>query len=398
MERGIGDGGCPDSRPTISPVAVTKRRLNRATLARQLLLERHRAGVADGVRRIVALQAQEPPSPYVALWNRLVDFDPAELDAAFADHEVVKASLMRATLHAVVADDHPAFHQAMLPTLRDVGLNDRRFKATGLSIQDADRLLAEVVEFAEEPCTKTEIWAMLGDRLGTEPQPGLWRAVRVCGALFHTPTGGPWAFGRRPQLRAVPNGPRDDVDGSRRHLLMRYLEGFGPASTADFGQFSMLTQAVVRSVIRGLGDDLVTLEGPDGDELVDVAGAPIPDEDVVAPPRLMAMWDSTMLAYRDRSRMIPVQYRKVVIRNNGDVLPTLLVDGYVAGVWRPVDEGIEVTAFHDLDAATWNGIEGEARALTAMLAAREHMIYGRYRTWWAKLPEGDVRLFVTRDP
>jgi hypothetical protein len=99
------------------------RRLNRATLARQRLLQREEMSVVDAIRRVVALQAQEPASPYIALWNRIAGFDPGTLDAAFAGHTVVKASLMRITLHAVLAEDYPAFHQAMQGPLRDSRLN-----------------------------------------------------------------------------------------------------------------------------------------------------------------------------------------------------------------------------------------------------------------------------------
>jgi hypothetical protein len=104
------------------------------------------------------------------------------------------------------------------------------------------------------------------------------------------------------------------------------------------------------------------------------------------------MWDSTMLAYADRGRMIPADYRKTIIRTNGDTLPTLLVDGYVAGVWRPVDDGIEATAFHALDDDTWAGLDAEARALCAFLADRDPNVYSRYARWWATLPAAEVRV------
>ncbi len=105
----------------------------------------------------------------------------------------------------------------------------------------------------------------------------------------------------------------------------------------------------------------------------------------------MPMWDSTLLAYADRSRIIPEEYRRIVIRQNGDVLPTMLVDGYVAGVWRPLEGGIEATAFHPLSDAAWSGLETEARGLVAFLADREPAVYRRYAHWWSALPEREVR-------
>jgi hypothetical protein len=108
----------------------------------------------------------------------------------------------------------------------------------------------------------------------------------------------------------------------------------------------------------------------------------------------MAMWDSTLLAYADRSRIVPPEYRQLVTRVNGDVLPTLLVDGYVAGAWRPVDAGIEATAFHPLSEEAWDGLEAEARALTAFLTDREPMVHRRYAHWWDKLPRAEVRVLA----
>jgi len=106
----------------------------------------------------------------------------------------------------------------------------------------------------------------------------------------------------------------------------------------------------------------------------------------------MAMWDSILLAYKDRGRVIPEDYRKLVIRSNGDVLPTLLVDGYVAGVWRPADGGIEATAFHELSDGAWSGLAGEAAALVAFLADRQPDVYRRYARWWETLPYAERRL------
>ena len=105
------------------------------------------------------------------------------------------------------------------------------------------------------------------------------------------------------------------------------------------------------------------------------------------------MWVSVLLAHADRSRMIRTEYRKLIFRRNGDVLPTLLVDGFVAGVWRPVGQGIEVTAFEALPKGDWDGIAAEAEGLIALLADREPLAYRRYGRWWSDLPRGEVRVF-----
>jgi hypothetical protein len=372
-------------------MSLTARQLNRATLQRQMLLRRESMAVPEAVRRLVALQAQEAPSPYLALWNRLADFDPADLDAAFADHTVVKATLLRITLHAVHAEDYPAFHTALVRLLRAARLGDTRFTATGLSTPDADALLPALARFVARPRTNAEIEEMLRARLG-EPRKGVWWALRTFAPLHYTPTGGPWSF-KAPSRVVAARTKRGTEAAAVQWLVLRYLQGFGPATAPDIGQFTLLRRPAVVAALQALGGKAEEREGPGGVTLYDVPGGPVPEEDTAAPPRLLPMWDSVLLAYADRGRVVPPDYRAVITRRNGDVLPTLLVDGYVAGVWRPLDGGIEATAFHKLDDAAWQGLAAEARALVAFLAQREPIVYRRFVHWWTKgLPAAEVRI------
>ncbi|MES5817844.1 winged helix DNA-binding domain-containing protein [Streptomyces sp. RG80] len=375
-------------------MTITARELNRATLARQLLLRREPSGVAEAVRRLLALQAQQPASPYLALWNRIEGFDPADLDTAFADRTLVKATLLRITLHAVHADDYRTVREAMRPTLYASRLG-YRYAAAGLTPADAAELEPGLLEFADRPRSNGELTAWLAERVGEERKDGAWWGLRSYTPLVHVPTGGPWSFEYAPAYVAAPEGrftgePPSDEEALQT-LTLRYLAAFGPASIADVAQFATVGRARARTALRALGEAVEELAGEGGTTLYDVPGAPRPAADTPAPPRLMAMWDSVLLAHHDRSRLIPPDYRKLVIRTNGDVLPTLLVDGYVAGVWRPVEGGIEATAFHELPDETWDGLGREARELAGLLADREPNVYSRYGHWWNKLPESDVR-------
>ncbi|MGW0914513.1 winged helix DNA-binding domain-containing protein [Streptomyces sp. NPDC002784] len=371
---------------------ISARELNRATLARQLLLRREPLGVAEAVRRILAVQAQQPASPYLALWNRLAGFAPADLDAAFADRTLLKATLLRITLHAVHHEDYPMLREAMRPTLHASRLG-YRFAAAGLTPADAAELEPGLLEFAAEPRSNGEMTAWLGERVGEERKEGAWWGLRSFTPLVHAVTGGPWSFGTSPAYVA---GPEDRAEGGPEEALqalaLRYLASFGPASVADLAQFATVQRTRVRTALRALAGSLEQLEGPDGTVHYDVPGAPRPPGDTPAPPRLMAMWDSVLLAYADRARVIPPAYRPLVIRVNGDVLPTLLVDGQVAGVWRPAEGGIEATAFHELPPGVWQELAQEARLLPALLAAREPRVYSRYGHWWKKLPAAHVRV------
>lgn len=374
---------------------ITAQELNRATLSRQLLLEREPLTAADGVRRVVALQAQHPASPFLALWNRLTGFDPAELDAAFTRRSVVKATLMRITLHAVHAEDYPVFRAAMQPTLYGSRLG-HRFAAAGLTPSDAEELMPELLAFADRPRSSADMQAWLEERLGADKRDGAWWGLKGYAPLHHAPTDAAWSFGVRPYFVAAGTGPapmgRAVDPQALRALILRYLAGFGPASVADVAQFAMVQRAPVREALGALDGVVEQLEGPDGVMLFDLPDASRPPADTPAPPRLMAMWDSILLAYADRSRVIPPAYRPLVIRNNGDVLPTVLVDGHVAGVWRQVPDGIEVMAFRPLPPAAWDGLAAEARSLTTFLAGREAAVHSRHRHWWAGLPGAEVRL------
>jgi hypothetical protein len=375
-------------------MSLTARQLNRATLSRQLLLEREPVDVVEGVRRVGALQAQEAASPYLALWNRLAGFEAAALDAAFAARQVVKASLVRLTVHAVHADDYPAFHHAMVPSLRASRLRDRRYLDTGLSEADADAFLPHLLAFLDRPRTGAEVEELIEVRLGA-PQPRLWWALRMFAPLHHAPTGGPWSFGSPSAFVASGNAPAPATpakhDEAVRRLAKRYLKAFGPASLRDIAQFTMLRNPVLRRALEAMADEVDELEGPEGVTLFDVRGAPRGSADAPAPPRLLPMWDSVLLAYADRSRVIPAEHRPLVIRRNGDVLPTLLVDGQVAGVWRAREDGIEAAAFHPLPDAAWDELHREARALRRVLGERDPRPYARHDHWWAKLPDLEVR-------
>lgn len=373
--------------------------LGRATLARQLLLGREDVPVPEAVRRAGALQAQEPASPYLALWNRVAGFDPAELDDAFESGEVVRATLMRITLHAVHRDDWAAFHRAVTDPLRRSRLGDRRFAPARLTPSQADEVRDALLAFTAEPRTQDEILGELARVLDEERAPAAWFALRTLAPLHHVPTGPPWAYSPRTRRyrsgapTAANSAPPGD-DPATVHLLRRYLAAFGPASEADFAQFTMLRRAFTGAAVAALRDELVVLQGPDGAELLDLPDAPRPDPGTPAPPRLLGMWESLVLAHRDRRRVIADEHRAHVIRRNGDTLPTVLVDGRVVGVWRATADGIEATAFEPLPRAAWSALEAEAAALRAFLADREPVVYGRYRRWWDRLPSGDVRRLV----
>lgn len=375
---------------------ITARELNRSTLGRQLLLEQAPLGVADAVRRLVALQAQQAASPYLVLWTRLTDFDPGDLDAAFAGHELASEGNANAD------------HAARGPRRGLSGLP--RGHGADTACRQTQRQPLPGVRTHRRRCPRPDPGPAHVHRPASDQRrlrglaraaTGCYEARRVVGlaavcSIGACPHRGAVVVRIPPGVRRGRSRPAlAEVDASAASLqifIKRYLEGFGPASMADVAQFAMVYRPLVEEALRALSGELERLEGPDGKELFDIPGVLRPNEDTPEPPRLMAMWDSVLLAYADRSRVISPEYRKLVTRSNGDVLPTVLVDGYVAGVWRSVEGGIEATAFHRLPEEVWEGLAAEARSLVAFLTDREPMVYRRYDHCWSKLPSPDARL------
>ena len=367
--------------------SLSQRRLNRATLARQLLLEPSRASVVKAVERIGGLQAQEPASPFIGLWARLAEFETADLDAAIRARDLVKGTLMRATIHLVTAADYRALWPAILPMLEGIRRRDR------LEPPSARRLAAlrkRVTAFTATPRSLTDLRDHVGEVDGLTPDEVVWWLRRRL-PLAHAPTGGSWSFGRRPLVAHadawLPGGAWADEEAAIEHMVRRYLGAFGPASLADVAQWSGLPVARIRPGVAAVDGavELRRFRTEGGRSLIDLDEAPRPPEDVPAPPRLLPMWDSTVLAFADRTRILSDEDRPRVIARNGDTLPVFLVDGVVAGRWWPAAEGgrtrIELEPFRRLRAADRRMLERLADRLAAFIEPHEPNVYARYQRW-----------------
>ena len=357
--------------------------MNRATLARQMLLERERLDVVAAVSRVGGLQAQEPASPYLALWARVADLDAAQLTAALAERALIKATLHRSTLHIASATDYLASITALTRVLRTKWMNEAR----GLPV---NRTLPELAEqslaFAAVPRANIEMREHAGTLGEPVPADELWRRIRRYALFVGVPGEHPWSFGRRPvhvAARSWLEAEAADEDASLEHVVRSHLRAFGPARLADVAQWSGLSVARLRVGERRL-EDLRRYTDEDGRELLDLPDATLPDPETPAPPRLLPMWDETLLAYADRSRILPEAYRQRVIVKGGDVLPTVLVDGMVAGSWWvEADPGgrprVILETFADIEASDRAALEVEGAGLVDFIAAREPDVYSRYR-------------------
>lgn len=312
---------------------LTVRELNRATLARQLLLERARLDVPEAVHRLGGLQAQRPRAPYAALAARLEGFEREHLHAALHERTVVRATLMRETIHLVAARDYPHDAAAMaglFATLRARHLPD------GVTMERVVELAGELPELLRVPLEATRLRALLAELEPEIADDRVWRRVRTNAAILHAPGDDPHAFGQRNRFVAAAAWlgatASDEAEGLRR-LVRRTLAAYGPCSRADLAAFTGLPVATLAPALAALADELEPLRDEGGRELHDLRGAPRPPADTPAPLRLLGEWDNVLLAHADRTRMFDDETRRRVIRNNGDVRPTILVDGTVAGTW-----------------------------------------------------------------
>jgi len=378
--------------PRSSYPVLSRRALNRATLARQLLLE-PATGVdpVAALERIGGVQAQEPASPYLALWTRLTNFHAPVLHRAFVDRQAIKASLMRITLHAVSAADYRPLLATLLPMYRESGAVRR-----GTPRPDHVReLAAAAAAFAATPRRSAELRDHLAGQSGTlNLETPVWWWVRRYLPMVHVPEDAPWSFTRRPLITtasawfgepSLDDGGVLPLEAGRLHTVRRYLAAFGPATTADLSAWTGLSAGDFASAIATLDAEgaLERFSDEAGRMLLDLAAAPRPGDDVPAPPRFLPMWDSVLLAYRDRTRVISDEDRRRVVSRNGDVLPTFLVDGVVSGFWWAEKDGsgtrIALEPFRRLPAGERRALEAEAERLASFVGPREPGVYGRYR-------------------
>jgi len=340
---------------------LTLRELNRATLARQLLLDRKRLSPRGVIERLVGMQAQWPPAPYVGIWTRTTNFRGAALERELASGAVVKATVMRQTLHLVTRRDYALLRAAFAET------NHYDKSQDAIRLAPAVRALA-----AAGPLTSAEGLAYLEREHGLSGARAryAWRGARIAAHVLHHHETALWHAQPEGRFVAIEEPEVHDSLEARADILRRYLEAFGPASPNDFRAWAMMRMTEVRPAFERLEQlqPLRRFRDERGRELLDVPRAPLPDQDAPAPVRFLPKWDNVLLAWVDRTRVLPEKYRKKVIQMNGDVAQTFLVDGFVAGTWR-VDDGRVVTKpFGKLSRAVQRELKDEAERLEAFLA------------------------------
>ncbi|WP_371785780.1 winged helix DNA-binding domain-containing protein [Streptosporangium subroseum] len=352
------------------PEVLSRRALNRATLDRQLLLARTDLPTLDAVRHLYGMQAQAPNPPYIGLWTRLEGFAHDDLARLLHERRVVRLSLMRSTIHLVTAEDCMALRPLLQPMMtRALGGAYGRGTA-GVDLEELAAAGRALVE--EQPLTFRELGGPLRERWPEHAAADLVRGVRTLLALVQVPPRGIWGVGGQPAHTTAEAwlGRPQDERPSLAEAIRRYLAAYGPATVMDIQQWSGMTR--LGEVARDMGLRVFATE--DGAELLDLPEASRPDPDTPAPVRYLSEFDNTLLSFADRTRtrIMADEYRARVFTINGIIKATVLVDGFVRGMWKVTQKRgeavLEVDLFQPVSAQEREALELEGTRMLDFVA------------------------------
>ena len=362
---------------------LSLRALNRATLERQLLLRRAAMAAREAVGHLAGLQAQAPLAPYVGLWTRLAGFGHQELKDLLTERAVVRAHLMRNTVHLLTAEDFVSFRPLFRP-LMDRGLAGN-FGRNLVGVDLAELQVSAAALLSREALTRVEIGRRLAVSWPEHDPASLAYAATHLLELVQVPPRGLWGengqaawFLGAAWLDGLSVSPPDPArpENAREQLVLRYLAAYGPASVHDIQAWSGLSRLreVTERLQHGAGQQgarLRTFTGPDGGQLLDLPDAPRPgpkDPDVPAPPRFLPEYDNLLLSYAERSRVIPHRRPVPLPPGNGATGGTLLVDGFWQANWKIVKGTLEIQPFIRLSAADMAAVAAEGERLLGFAA------------------------------
>ncbi|MEO6085389.1 MAG: winged helix DNA-binding domain-containing protein, partial [Umezawaea sp.] len=349
------------------------RALNRATLARQLLLDRADLPVLEAVAHLGGLQAQEPQEPFTGLWSRLQAFNPTELSDLLTGKRVVRTHLMRRTVHLLTADDALAWRARHDTMLRQRVLGTYRRELDGVDLNDL-AAAGRAVMADGEPRSMTQLAQAVAERWPTPgPRPLGEMLIAALIPMVQLPPRGLWREKggvRNAQLESwlgrdidPPAPPGTDPVGQA--LVRRYLAAFGPATTADLRAWSGL--AGLPAAVAATRAELITFRDNHGRELLDLPNAPRPDPDTPAPVRFLPAFDNALLGYHDRSRIVDDTHRGLSVAGSRVVL----VDGRVAATWTITADTVTITPLHPFSPTNRTAVADEGERLAAFLSDNE---------------------------
>ncbi len=314
------------------PTVLTLVDLNRATLARQMLLAREKTTVLRAVERLAGMQAQIPRPPFIGLWSRVAGFEAEGLARLARDRKVVRATMMRGTIHLVTAKDYLALRPVLQPMLSEAMKGVLRERASGLDLDGVSAAARVLLD--EEPRTFEALRAALARAWPDVDARAMGYAVRTHLPLVQVPAETRWGWPGAASFAAAETwlGTKIGKGAGEAALVERYLAAFGPARIRDAQAWSGMKS--LADAFLALRSKLAVFHDEKGRELFDLPRAPRPPASVEAPVRFLPDYDNLVLGHADRTRVVPDAHRTRLATKNLQILPTFLVDGAVAGTWR----------------------------------------------------------------
>ncbi|MCU0481000.1 MAG: winged helix DNA-binding domain-containing protein [Anaerolineae bacterium] len=347
---------------------LTLRQLNRMYLDRQLLINRADMTISQATERVVGWQSQIPNPPYIGLWSRLASFQRDDLTRAMQNREIVRCAMFRSTLHLITQADHHRFHRVIEPALVK-GL--RSFHGRNIEGMAIPPLLTAIKPFLDESARSMGEIGKFLQTIEPERNPeALNYTIRTYLPLVQIPPAGTWGAGSKATYATAESwigwGESADVGA----LFLRYLAGYGPASVMDFQTWTGMTK--LASEIESVKGQLRVFVDENGVELYDLPDMPLPDIDAPLPVKFVPEYDNILIGHADRTRILPEEHRKKVFLTAGRVLNTILVDGFVAGVWKiettKRTATLQITPFITLTDAQREALISEGERLTRFVA------------------------------
>jgi hypothetical protein len=307
---------------------LSRRDLNRAALARQMLLERYDLTVTQALHRLLAMQGQLARAPFVGLWARTRDFTPNTLREAIQRRQVVRATMLRGTLHLMLAEDVLAFRTALRSETEMTLPGGKRWTAS-----DLEPSLAMAREHFRRPASFESLRERI-DAAGLDEVRLRAYSARLLLPLVQASSHAPYCFDAGGEFVLAEAWLGSDVTAqpAPQELVRRYLAAWGPSTPADFAAWSGIKG--VAGWFDSLGEDVVLLKDERARTLYDLRDAPRPDANTPAPPRLLPEFDGVMLGWQDRTRMISADDAKLIANRNLQIPAVVLLDGFVGGTWR----------------------------------------------------------------
>jgi hypothetical protein len=350
--------------PQVNPGVLTTRSLNRALLARQLLLDRSSLSLVAALERVGGIQTQYAPSAYIGLWSRLSGFRRDQLTKALVSRRAVQGTLMRGTIHIVSNADYPRFAAAVSRTRRAWWIRAARPRGLGeIDYEMAASILRR--ELTKTPRPRNELIAALA-AAGIPKE--AWEGAGMWVDMVRVPPSGTWDR-RKADLYGLADdwlGPIAVTEAEGlAHLCRRYLRGFGPASLSDIASWAGVPATTLRPITETM--TLRHFRTEQEEELLDLPRAPLPGPDRQVPVRFLPTWDATLLVHARRTAILPEAYRSLVFHTkNPHSVATFLIDGQVAGSWRHEGGRIALNPYEPIPRRMRRELEEEALGLTAL--------------------------------